>query len=138
MTGERNLAKLLSSMLSMSPIVNPGTFVFATAVDPSDGALAEAVAMVREREGVTVVLEQRRADELGLAYDFVAKWITLQVHSSLDAVGLTGAFGGALAQSGISANVIAGYYHDHIFVPIADVDAAVACLQRLARTALVD
>jgi len=133
MTGERNLAKLVSTM---SPIVNPGTFVFANVVEPDDSVLAEAVVIVREREGVTVVLEQGRADELRLAYDFVAKWITLQVHSSLEAVGLTGAFGGALAAAGISANVVAGYYHDHIFVPVADGDAAVACLLRLARTAL--
>lgn len=135
MTGERNLATLLSTM---SPTTNPGTFVFATVVDPGDAVMAAATVIVREREGMTLVLEKGRADELGVGYDFAAKWITLQVHSSLEAVGLTHAVSGALVEAGIPANVVAGYYHDHIFVPVSQADAAVSCLQRLARTALDD
>ncbi len=135
MSGERNLTKLVSTL---SPSINSGTYIFATVVDPDEAVLAEAIATVREREGVTLVLEKRRADELRMDYSFVSKWITLQVNSSLDAVGLTHAVSGALTESGIPANVVAGYYHDHIFVPVSKVDAAVRCLQRLASSALND
>ena len=135
MTGERNLKELLSTL---SPSINFGTYVFATVVDPDQAVLAEAIATVREREGVTLVLEKGRADELRMDYNFVSKWITLQVHSSLEAVGLTHAVSGALTESDIPANVVAGHYHDHIFVPVSKVDAAVRCRQCLARTALND
>ena len=72
------------------------------------------------------------ADEAGLAYEFVGSWITLTVHSSLDAVGLTAAFSTALAQAGIGCNVLAGRYHDHILVPHAQRENAVAVLRALA------
>ncbi len=78
------------------------------------------------------MLVQSVADARSLPYDFVAGWITLQVHSALDAVGLTAAFSTALAEHGISANVVAGYYHDHLLVPIDDVDRALAALRELA------
>lgn len=129
MTGERDLAKLLATL---SPVVNPGTFVFATVVAPNPALLDESVVCVREREGVTLVLERSRADALGLEYAFASKWITLQVHSALEAVGMTHAMSGALTGAGISANVVAGYFHDHIFVPVDRVDDAVECLRRLA------
>ena len=61
--------------------------------------------------------------------------ITLTVHSSLEAVGLTAAFSAALTGAGISANVVAGYYHDHIFVPERDADRAIETLQALSRAA---
>ena len=73
--------------------------------------------MVREAEGLTLVLAQQQADELDLAYYFVAAWITLQVHSALDAIGLTATVSRVLTEAGISANVVAGYTRDHVFVP---------------------
>lgn len=73
--------------------------------------------MIREVEGTTYVLPQADADKLSLKYDFVASWISLQVHSELGAVGLTAAFSEALTQAGVSCNVLAGFYHDHILVP---------------------
>jgi uncharacterized protein len=86
MPAERDLATLLRSM---RPARRDGTFVFVTVPPgtPAGGALATVV----EDEGVTLVLPQDEADRRGLAYDFTAAWITLQVHSALDAVGLTAA-----------------------------------------------
>jgi hypothetical protein len=72
------------------------------------------------------------ADTHALSYSYVSSWITLQVHSSLEAVGLTAAFSTALGKEGISANVIAGYYHDHIFVGTKEGPRAVRVLQELA------
>ncbi len=127
MPAERDLAVLLASM---EPERQPGSFVFTTGDDlPAE---ARAVVVVREAEGVTAVLERSRADELGLAYDFVAAMISLRVHSALDAVGLTAAVSTELAEHGISCNVVAGYFHDHLFVPEADADRTVALLRGLA------
>jgi len=72
---------------------------------------------VREDEGLTVVLRRERADELGLPYDYVAAWITLRIDSTLEQVGLTALFSRALADAGISCNVLAGVHHDHLLVP---------------------
>jgi len=127
-SGERNLDILIASM---EPVARDGRFVFVT-VDESTATHLAAEIVVRESEGVTVVLPQAAADEQGLTYDFVAGWITLQVHSALDAVGLTAAFATALAEHGISANVVAGYHHDHVLVPIDDLERAIAALEQLA------
>ena len=71
-------------------------------------------------------------DKLGLNYSFVASWITLTVHSSLEAVGLTAAFSKALAEKGISCNVVAAFYHDHLFVRQQDAAAAMETLKGLS------
>jgi uncharacterized protein len=110
--GETDLDVLLATM---SPQLNGGSYVFVRA--DGDEGLEDAVVTVAEPEGRTLVLPRERAETLGLPYAFVASWITLRVHSALDAVGLTAAFATALAQEGISANVVAGFFHDHLFVP---------------------
>ena len=130
--GQTDLAELVEGM---TPVLNPGEFVFTTVSDPSRINRADTVCEFREREGVTLVLEKKKADELGLSYSFVSAWITLQVHSSLEAVGLTAAFSTELAKHGISCNVIAGYFHDHIFVSCDKASAAVEVLQNLSRFA---
>jgi len=67
-----------------------------------------------------------------LAYEFVAAWITLQVHSALEAVALTAAISHALTEAGVSANVVAGYTHDHVFVPLERADDAMRALGTLS------
>jgi hypothetical protein len=64
--------------------------------------------LIREDEGVTLVV-----------HDPDGAWarISLGVHSSLNAVGLTAELSRRLAAAGISANMIAGLRHDHFFVP---------------------
>lgn len=116
----------------MRPELNKGEFVFCVVPDTSAFDAAEAIFQFREKEGLTVVLPKEVADKLQLEYTFVASWITLTVHSSLEAVGLTAAFSSALAQSNISCNVVAAFYHDHIFVPTKDAAKAVQVLQALS------
>lgn len=60
--------------------------------------------------------------------------VTLSVHSALAAVGLTAAVADVLAARAIPANVVAGYYHDHIFVPYKQRFDALDALQSLAVT----
>ncbi|SIR98219.1 hypothetical protein SAMN05878276_1379 [Aquipseudomonas alcaligenes] len=129
MTGETNLSRLLASL---SPRLNPGSFVFCSVPQPTVVQVAAALGSFREAEGTTLILAREEAERLGLAYDYLAAWITLEVHSSLAAVGLTAAFAKALAGEGISCNVIAGFHHDHLFVAEADAERALARLQRLA------
>ena len=126
MSGERDLETLLRSA---DPEVRPGTFVFVVVHDEALLDRLEPEATIREAEGLTAVVRQERADALGVPYDHLAAWITLRVHSALDAVGLTAAVSTALARAGISCNVIAGYHHDHLLVPA---DRAADALEALA------
>ncbi len=112
---------------SLAPDLRPGVFVFASDHrQPGRDLVAAAVAIVRETEGVTLVLPEAVAAAHRMDAVFRCRQITLTVHSSLAAVGLTAAFAGALTAAGISANTIAGIHHDHLFVPVDDAERAVA------------
>jgi hypothetical protein len=127
------ITKLSTLLASMEPRRDPLIYVWASVETVPDGVAP--VATIREEEGLTVVCTQADADAAGLDYTFPCARITLDVHSSLEAVGLTAAFAGALGKSGISANVVAGYHHDHIFVPLDRADDAVEALKGLAASA---
>ena len=132
MTGETNLEKLISSM---TPLLMNGEYVFCTFPDAQYGDYPdlEPIVSIKESEGLTLVIPIDKAEEKNLSYESIFKGITLSVHSSLDAVGLTAAFSSKLGEHGISANVIAGYYHDHIFVQKELADKAIDALSELAR-----
>ncbi|MGB7196583.1 MAG: ACT domain-containing protein [Collimonas pratensis] len=120
---------------SMSPCASDGQFVFCSIADGRYGMHAELapVASFQEQEGLTLVLPQQAAERAGLAYEGVFAMITLNVHSSLAAVGLTAAVAAELTKAGISANVLAACFHDHIFVPAARASEALAALNALAQ-----
>ena len=127
MAGERDLEKLLAGM---RPIRNPGEYVFCTTPTlPTD---LKPVATMTEAEGVSLVLRKEDADRYQLSYEYVAAWITLQIHSALDAVGLTAAISRRLTDEGISCNVVAGYHHDHLFVAVEDADRTLRALSALS------
>jgi len=126
-----DLSKLIRGM---SPKLHQGEFVFVSVKSVDKIDRNDTVCEFKEEEGTTLVLEKSKADELGLSYDFVAAWITLKIHSSLEAVGLTAAFSTALTNSHISCNVIAGYYHDHIFVNHKDAQKAMDVLISMSNT----
>ena len=88
-----------------------------------------------EDEGVTLILPTEEAHALDIDYDFVAAWITLTVHSALEAVGLTAAFSAALTDAGISCNVVAATFHDHLFAPAGDAERGLAVLADLSSAA---
>jgi hypothetical protein len=132
MTGEKDLEKLLSSM---SPILLDGEYVFCTFTNAHYGDHSELapIASFIEPEGLSLVVPKSKADEQRLNYACVFKGITVSIHSCLEAVGLTAAVSRKLAEHGISANVIAGYYHDHIFVPKEHAEKAIEALNKFAR-----
>ncbi len=130
MAGETDIAKLLKGM---TPKLNQGDYVFVTVKTLEGIAREDTLCEFKEAEGTTIVLEQEKANEFGLYYEYVAAWITLEIHSSLEAVGLTAIFSTELAKNNISCNVIAGYFHDHIFVDKKDSKKAVRLLTALSK-----
>lgn len=127
--GESDLNKLIKGL---SPKLNDGEYVFTSIKNIELLNTSEVICTFKEKEGFTLILERSRADQLGLRYNFIASWITLEVHSSLNAVGLTSLFTTELADNGISCNVIAGYYHDHIFVSTKDSLKTLGILKQLS------
>ena len=128
MAGMTDLQQMLATL---EPRVRDGEYVYIT--DPGGSSTGlEPDAVINEDEGRILVVRREVADGAGLAYEFVGSWITLTVHSSLDAVGLTAAFSTALAQAGIACNVLAGLHHDHILVPHREREHAVTVLRALS------
>ncbi len=122
---------LATLLRSLQPVRNPGTYVYAQSPEPNTVAAGDIIASVREAEGLTLIVEESVAARHGLQPQWRCAWITLQVSSDLQAVGLTAAFATALGEAGISCNVVAGLHHDHIFVPIRQADQAMATLLAL-------
>ncbi|MDO9263494.1 MAG: ACT domain-containing protein [Desulfosalsimonadaceae bacterium] len=118
----------------MQPVLNPGVFAFVSVNSAEALKSVTVIASIWESEGYSAVIEERDALSLGLKIMFRAGWITLNVNSDLQAVGLTAAFAGALGKAGISCNVVAGAWHDHIFVPIERASAAMDVLKNLQKS----
>ena len=129
MTGEKDLDKLLKTL---QPKHNIGDYVFCITNNLSIVNSNDTILIFKEQEGNTIIIKKELADSLKLKYSFVASWITLTIHSSLEAVGLTAAFSKALSDEGISCNVVAAFYHDHIFVDKKDTERAMEILNQFA------
>ena len=130
MSGETDL----SSILAAFTISRRGHHVTMVSV-PEPVPLGDGIlAVISEAEGTTVVATVAEAARRNWSVDFVAAWLTVDVHSSLDSVGLTAAMAHVLAERSIPCNVIAGFYHDHLLVPVSLADEAVATLESLATT----
>lgn len=121
-----NLNELIRSM---TPALNEGVYYFATL--PTTEILLpmnKLIATIYEPEGLSVVVSEETVHEYQLEAQFKCAWITLTVHSDLAAVGLTAAFATALGKAEISCNVVAGNFHDHIFVPYEKAELAMQTL----------
>lgn len=115
----------------MAPVLDPDTYHFKTL--PEGATLPDkALASFAEDEGLSVILPEAAAEELGLSTDMPMARITLSVYSALDGVGLTAAVASALAEAGIACNMVAATQHDHAFVPADRAGDAMALLQGLA------
>lgn len=130
MTGESDLRRLLASM---TPRLLPGAYLFATLKSgvPIPAGL-EPVMQFREREGLTLIVTEEGAKASGLAGTFRCRMITLDIHSSLEAVGFLAAITARLAAAGMGVNPVSAFYHDHLFVPAERAEEALDILRRLA------
>jgi hypothetical protein len=128
---ETDLSVLLKNL---NPVASSENYVFTTlpAVKLSSTLVSVAKGMFQEREGTTLILPVAAAKQANLQFKGYYRCITCEVHSSLEAVGMTAAMSTALGKAGISANVVAAYYHDHIFVPAEKVDVALDVLTSLS------
>ncbi len=122
---------LEESVRTMNPVLNAGTYVFVSVKAGVSIDLNLVVASIREPEGLSVIMEEADARDLNLESLFRCAWITLSLNSDLESVGLTAAFATALAREGISCNVVAGAFHDHIFVPVPLAEKAMDTLRSL-------
>ncbi len=131
MSGETDLAKMLQS-ISVTKRTDDYVVVALSPTDDVPTLGNGVAAVIDEREGPTVISTIKRAAHEGWPHDFVAAWLTIDVHSALEAVGLTAAFSRQLGRAGIPCNVIAGFHHDHILVPHDKSDAAIEVIEALA------
>src|SRR5262245_55346734 len=118
----QDLASILASLRVRR---RPGTYVYVSLPVPES---IEAVATIEEAEGTTFVVERAVAERAEVPWSFAAAWLTVEVHTALDGVGLTAALAGALADAGIPCNVLAGFHHDHLLVPVERADEATAAI----------
>jgi uncharacterized protein len=100
-------------------------------VSAPPNAVGDAAATIEEDEGTTFIVEQEAADRRGLDWSFAAAWLTIEVNTALEGIGLTAAVASALADAGIPCNVLAGFHHDHLLVPVGRADDAVVTLVAL-------
>ena len=133
----KGVTDLSTLIATMEPFLDPEEYVFCSVSDEQEFHAGgfQAFATCREPEGLSVVLRRLDAEQARLDFQGNFQRIGLTVHSSLDAVGLTASTATALAKAGISANVIAGRYHDHFFVPKDRAEEALEVLRQLSRTA---
>ncbi|UVK39693.1 ACT domain-containing protein [Mesorhizobium sp. AR10] len=130
MAGETDLKKLLATM---TPELLAGVHVFVTLAPgaPVPDNL-EPVMQFREREGTTLIVLEDEAEAAGLDGVFPSRMITLNIHSSLEAVGFLAAITARLATAGMGVNPVSAFYHDHLFVPADRAEEAMDLLRRLA------
>lgn len=125
MSGETDLGRILASLAVRQ---REGVFVY-TFIPPGEPLPDMPIAaMVSESEGTSIVVGRDAADAAGLPYEFPAAWLTLTVHTSLQAVGVTASLTTALAVRGIPCNVIAGFHHDHVLIPVERVEDAIEAI----------
>lgn len=137
MTGERDVIRLCAET---RPMMHAAIYVYCCFHDfvLPDGLVQDEVLFTfSEREGLTAVLQKQTAERLALPFLFESRLVTLDVHSSLDAVGFIATIATALANAKIPCNAVAAYYHDHLLIPVSRADEAITLLERLREAACV-
>lgn len=129
MSGETDLKKLLSLL---SAELAEGTYVFSTVKNATYPINITPKMVFEEAEGTTLILLKDDAEKAGLVYDFPCRMITLNIHSSLEAVGFIAHIASELAAKGMGVNPVSGFYHDHLFVPANRANEAMSILKEIS------
>jgi len=128
-SGEFDLDVLIRSM---EPVLCDETYVFATVESGFTIDVLSPLMTFREREGTTLIVTQQQAEDAGIEHEFRCRMITLNIHSSLEAVGFLARITRRLARLQMGVNPVSGFYHDHLFVPLDRADDALAELQLMS------
>lgn len=128
------LTDLEEILRGIAPRLDAGSYVFAT-IDKNAPVPLTATSMMREGEGVSLVMAERDADALGLPTTFPCRLITLTVDTSLYSVGVLATIATDLASAGISLSAVSGFHHVHLFVPSDRADEALEILERISERA---
>lgn len=129
-SGETNLDKLIGAM---QPQLHDSVYVFATVPVDFDWHSLNPVMVFKEAEGLSLILSQDEAAVAGIKSEFPCRMITLNIHSSLDAVGFLARITTSLATLDMGVNPVSGFYHDHLFVPVDRADEAMEALLAMTR-----
>lgn len=129
MPGETDLKKLCEGV---DPVLRPGTFVFCTLADRVMPAGLQPIGTFDEAEGLTLIVPKGDALRFGLPYQFESALVTLNIHSSLEAVGFMAVISTELARHGIACNVVSAWFHDHLFVPVDEARRVIELVKSLS------
>lgn len=132
MSGQTDVSELFRKM---SATLVEGIYVFVSLPDRDIPKGLPARMIFEEEEGTTLILLKRDAEAHALPYEFPCRMITLNVHSSLEAVGFIARIADALSKEGMGVNPVAAFFHDHLFVPEGRQEDALRVLHRLSRMA---
>lgn len=132
------ISELSQLLANMEPNLREEVYVYATITDEVSLPWDEVQAMVKENEGLSIVVTEEVAKRYELNSQFPSAWITLMVNSDIEAVGLTAAFSRVLGEANISCNVIAGNHHDHILVPYDKSSLAIETLKKLQKESTLE
>lgn len=128
-SGEFDLSVLIQSM---EPVLCDETYVFITVENSFNADALTPLMTFREREGTTLIVEQQQAEAAGMEHEFRCRMITLNIHSSLEAVGFLARITARLAELQMGVNPVSGFFHDHLFVPADRAQDALAELQLMS------
>ena len=127
-SGTVNLDQLLQGM---DPVLQPDEYVFTTFAANEKTTAFNPIMMFKEAEGTTLIITRHAAESAGVQYEFPCRMITLNIHSALDAVGFLARVATQLASLNMGVNPVAGFYHDHLFIPSDRADDAMVALRKM-------
>ena len=131
MTGQTNLSEVLKSLQVSCDGVEYG---FASVKDKHINFCDDILGTFKENEGLTIIASKAYFEAKNIKFEGPYAKLTIEVHTSLELVGLTAVLAKKLAENQISANVVAGYYHDYIFVQYGICQKAIEAINNLKET----
>ena len=129
MSGETDLKTLFSNLKVRK---SEALYVFVSYAPEAVPENLPVLMRFEEKEGTTLIVTKSVAEQHNLPYEFESYCLTLDIHSSLEAVGFMARIASLLAKAQIPVNPVAGFYHDHLFIPAKKADKAVSILEALA------